>query len=216
MQSSRGKELHRTPPLPSMEEIKYQPHHPRKKAVYLMSSAATSCTGCKQVLQGSGSPQTVCTAPSLSPPVFPSPIQCLLHAVLQADCSFSPSFLPLHPYTVGSEGGGCTQPGSIRSAPTSPSPGHQVNTFLPTKFKPSQLQLTCVLYLKPLICSPNEHKKKLRYSRLRSRRAYSLYFPLPSSLPIPKKTFCPLHKGGTTPCSHSFFQTHWKERGINK
>lgn len=111
MQSSRGKELHRTPPLPSMEEIKYQPHHPRKKAVYLMSSAATSCTGCKQVLQGSGSPQTVCTAPSLSPPVFPSPIQCLLHAVLQADCSFSPSFLPLHPYTVGSEGGGARSRG---------------------------------------------------------------------------------------------------------
>lgn len=32
MQSSRGKKLHRTPPLPSMEEIKCQLHHPRKEA----------------------------------------------------------------------------------------------------------------------------------------------------------------------------------------
>lgn len=32
MQSSRGKKLLRTPPLPSMEEIKCQLHHPRKEA----------------------------------------------------------------------------------------------------------------------------------------------------------------------------------------
>lgn len=32
MQSSREKKLHRTPPLPSMEEIKRQLHHPRKEA----------------------------------------------------------------------------------------------------------------------------------------------------------------------------------------
>jgi len=32
MQSSQGKKLHRTPPLPSMEEIKCQLHHPRKEA----------------------------------------------------------------------------------------------------------------------------------------------------------------------------------------
>lgn len=160
-------------------------------------------------------PKTICTAPTLSLPVFLSPIQCPLHAALQADCSFPPSFLPLHPYIVGlGGGGGGTQPVSIRSAPMLPSRGHQVNTFLPTKFKPSQLQLTCVLYLKPLICSPNEHKKKLRYIRLAPQSAClqplfsSSFFPS-----HPQKSILSPARGGNNTTHPQLFSDPLKRKG---
>lgn len=84
MQSSRGKKLHRTPPLPSMEEIKCQLHHPRKEAEpvphepcrnELVTSRDTS--GHFRVF---ASPPSVCTAPFLSPALR------ILHAILHANC----------------------------------------------------------------------------------------------------------------------------------
>lgn len=84
MQSSRGKKLHRTPPLPSMEEIKCQLHHPRKEAEpvpdepcrnELVTSRDTS--GHFRVF---ASPPSVRTAPFLSPALR------ILHAILHANC----------------------------------------------------------------------------------------------------------------------------------
>lgn len=199
MQSSRGKKLHRTPPLPSMEEIKCQLHHPRKEAEpvpdepcrnELVTSRDTS--GHFRVF---ASPPSVRTAPFLSPALR------ILHAILHANCRLFLLFFflscffsfPSVPVWFWSRG---TSLASVRSAPAS-----SFTLASLTKFKSFQLQFTGIPSLKPLICSPQRYTStrtnsdKPDATDKRQTRSQSS-FPLPSSLPTPRKnSFCPQREG---------------------
>lgn len=92
MQSSRGKKLHRTPPLPSMEEIKCQLHHPRKEAESVPDEPCRNklviSRDASRHFRGFASPQIVCRAQSLSP------IRYILHGIIHANCILFPPAPP--------------------------------------------------------------------------------------------------------------------------
>lgn len=96
MQSSRGKKLHRTPPLPSTEEIKCQLHHPRKEAE---SVPDEPCRNELVISRDTSRHFRVLPAHKSSAEHNPS-LRYILHGIIHANCIFFPHRFPFPPIPI--------------------------------------------------------------------------------------------------------------------